>query len=166
MQSLARRFLKKVHLSGIAREVVVAGKSFQWDCRRQFGMVDRQLLKRYLKTHQQDRRLHIGCDENLLDGWLNSDLHPKSPKVFHLDAIKPFPLAGNEFDFVFSEHMIEHIHYYDAINMLKEAYRVLRNNGRIRVSTPNLQFLIDLYSRDKTDLQKDYSVRHYNLPVR
>jgi predicted SAM-dependent methyltransferase len=62
--------------------------------------------------------------------------------------------------------MIEHIKYQDGVKMLKESFRVLKSNGKIRISTPDLQFLIDLYSNEKDQLQKDYiewSCKNYQL---
>ena len=50
--------------------------------------------------------------------------------------------------------------------MLKESFRVLKSNGKIRISTPDLQFLIDLYLNEKDQLQKDYiewSCKNYQL---
>ncbi len=52
--------------------------------------------------------------------------------------------------------MIEHISYSGGFNMLSECYRILKNNGKIRISTPDLQFLIDLYKKDKSKLQDEY----------
>ena len=52
--------------------------------------------------------------------------------------------------------MIEHVTYRKGTAMLAECYRVLKNNGIIRVATPDLQFLIDLYRKDKTELQMKY----------
>jgi len=100
--------------------------------------------------------LHIGCGENTLAGWLNSDYYPTVSNVIQLDATRKFPLDENTFDYIFSEHVIEHIKYVDGLRMLKECSRILRANGRIRISTPDLQFLIDLYSKQKTALQQDY----------
>jgi hypothetical protein len=40
--------------------------------------------------------------------------------------------------------------------MLSECHRVLKNNGKIRISTPDLQFLIDLYRDNKSELQRQY----------
>ena len=45
--------------------------------------------------------------------------------------------------------MIEHLKYSDGQNMLKESFRVLKPKGKIRISTPDLQFLIDLTKRKK-----------------
>lgn len=40
--------------------------------------------------------------------------------------------------------------------MLAECFRVLKEEGTIRLSTPDLSFLIDLYKDDKSNLQKEY----------
>ena len=52
--------------------------------------------------------------------------------------------------------MIEHISYSQGLQMLSECRRVLRKNGKIRISTPDLAFLIDLYKEEKSDPQKEY----------
>lgn len=52
--------------------------------------------------------------------------------------------------------MIEHVSYTNGFEMLSECHRVLKNNGKIRISTPNLQFLIDLYQDNKSELQIEY----------
>jgi predicted SAM-dependent methyltransferase len=101
------------------------------------------------------RKLHLGCGGNLLPGWFNTDLLPNSSNVAALDVTKPFPFPSGSVEEIFSEHMIEHIDYTDAIGMLKECYRVLQPGGKIRVSTPNLAFLVELYE-PKTELQKRY----------
>ena len=115
----------------------------------------RKTISDYLASNAV-RKLHIGCGGNPLTGWLNSDYQPTSSSVIHLNARKRFPFDNNTLDYIFSEHMIEHVSYADGRQMLKECNRVLRTNGRIRISTPDLQFLIDLYSEQKTTLQEDY----------
>ena len=122
---------------------------------RRFCLVDRRTIKRYL-SQNNIRKLHTGCGSNILDGWLNSDYYPRSTAILHLNATQSFPLGNNEFDYVFSEHMIEHLSYSQGFFMLSECYRVLKKNGTIRISTPDLSFLIDLYKDNKSDLQKEY----------
>ena len=94
--------------------------------------------------------------DHILPGWLNSDLFPNSRDILYLDATKPFPLESNSFDYIFSEHMIEHIPYLQGKQMLKECYRVLKRNGKIGISTPDLSFLMDLYKDDISEFQKEY----------
>jgi predicted SAM-dependent methyltransferase len=127
----------------------------RWHVKRKFGRIDKKIIDNYLAT-SKIRKLHIGCGDNVLPDWLNSDYFPYPHNIFHLDATDTFPLANDTFDFIFSEHMIEHISYPQGLGMLSECYRVLRNNGNIRISTPNLSFLIDLYHGQQSELKKDY----------
>lgn len=108
-------------------------------------------------------RLQIGAQSNSIQGWLNVDIMPKSRDVAYMDATQPFPFADNTFRYIYSEHMIEHISFHEAEFMLRECFRVLKPNGKIRISTPNLAFLIDLYDTTKS-IQRDYinySTQHY-----
>jgi predicted SAM-dependent methyltransferase len=115
-----------------------------------------RLIERYL-TENEVRKLHLGSAENILPGWLNTDLHGYRRKdVVYLDVRKPFPLPDASFDLVFSEHMIEHLTYADGQQCLRECHRVLRPGGRIRVATPSLDRLIRLYDAELTDLQRRY----------
>jgi predicted SAM-dependent methyltransferase len=102
------------------------------------------------------KKLHIGCGANVLPGWLNADYFPHDARAMHIDATKRFPLKTGTFDYVFSEHMIEHISYPEGLFMLGECWRILKPGGKIRISTPNLQFLFDLYAVEKSPLQADY----------
>ena len=86
------------------------------------------------------RKLNLGCGGNVLDGWINSDVNPISSDVIHLNVGNEFPFNDNEFDYIFSEHMIEHKPYEVGSSSLKECYRVLKPRGVVRVSTPDLAF--------------------------
>lgn len=154
MRERAKRVLRKLHLDRIALGTLQASWRMLWHWRRALGR-DKALVRRYLRDHRV-RALQIGCGDHLLDGWLNADLFPRAPGALHLDATAPFPLGDGEFDYVFSEHMIEHIPHSQGREMLSECFRVLRPGGRIRISTPDLAFLVDLYRKDKSALQGEY----------
>jgi predicted SAM-dependent methyltransferase len=155
MNTTIKQNLENADLLSLAKEIKKVGKSIVYQFHRQFGLVDRQVLDRYLQQNTI-RKLQIGCGHNLIDGWLNSDYQPMPTDQLRLDARKTFPIESNTFDYVFSEHLIEHIAYEDALLMLKESFRILNQNGTIRISTPNLSFLIDLYRADKSEQQVAY----------
>lgn len=111
--------------------------------------------KTYLKSHQI-RKLQIGAKGNVLKGWLNTDLYPIDSEVVFLDATKPFPFEDGTFDYIFCEHIIEHLTYTKGVLMLHECYRVLKPNGKIRIATPSFENLIGLYAPEKNDLQRRY----------
>lgn len=120
------------------------------------------VVSRYLKAHAI-RKLQIGAHVFLLPGWLNSDLYPQSLNSIVLDATKAFPLPTASFDYVFSEHQIEHIAYEQAVAMLRECRRILRPGGKIRLALPCLDRMIELFQPERTNLQDRYITYMTNL---
>jgi predicted SAM-dependent methyltransferase len=114
-------------------------------------------IEAYLRTHSE-RKLHLGTGSNAYNGWLNTDVvdFRGLNRVVYLDARKPFPLPDSSFDLVFNEHMIEHLSYPEGRHCLAECHRILRPGGRIRVATPSIDRLIQLYDPELTYLQRRY----------
>ncbi len=62
---------------------------------------------------------------------------------------KPLPFPDQSVDFIFTEAFMEHLTCNDGINLLTECYRVLKPEGVIRVSTPDLDYLIECYEQNR-----------------
>ncbi len=122
--------------------------------RRRYAATNPVVIRRYLESNPI-RRLHIGCGENLLPGWLNTDLFPVKGALF-LDASKQLPFNASTLDYIFSEHLIEHLECQNGVPLLQECHRVLKPGGRLRIATPDLRFLIELYAENKTEAQQRY----------
>src|SRR3954451_18626949 len=131
MRQRAKQALKSIHLDGVARASLHGSQRLLWHFRKKLGQTDKGIVDRYLARHKV-RKLQIGCGDNLHDGWLNADLFPRSASVIHLDATALFPFGDESFDYVFSEHMIEHVPYEQGLRMLSECHRVLKRGGKIR----------------------------------
>lgn len=114
------------------------------------------LIARYLRSHAS-KRLHLGGGG--LTGWLNTDLWPSHWRIARLDATRPFPLPTASFDFVFSEHMIEHVTVDGARRMLAESHRVLRPGGWIRIATPDLARIVRIFSEPADPAHQRYNAR-------
>lgn len=76
-------------------------------------------------------KLNFGCGTNRLDGWENFDAE--------LDISKPLPFPAEHADYIFSEHCVEHIGYFEALAFFKECFRVLRPGGVIRIAVPSIE---------------------------
>lgn len=100
-------------------------------------------------------KLHIGGGWRRLDGWLNTDLD-LIPDVMRMDATQRFPFKDRTFQYVYTEHMIEHVSHPKGVDMLRECHRVMREGGVIRVITPNLAAILGLYSSDRRADQQEY----------
>jgi predicted SAM-dependent methyltransferase len=113
------------------------------------------VVQKYLKSHQV-RKLQIGAGQNVLPGWLNTDKFPRLPRVFFLNTAKPFPLSDATIDYVYSEHLIEHLTYKQGQLMLRECFRILKPGGGIRTATPDLEKYVGLFTPQKSNLQQKY----------
>ena len=104
--------------------------------------------------------LEIGAGLVFRQGWLSTDFWERSSRetshVIALNAAKAFPLPSDSFDFVYSEHMIEHITFQDGQNMLRESWRILKPSGVIRIATPSIGMLLRVMSPDRTTLEERY----------
>jgi predicted SAM-dependent methyltransferase len=79
------------------------------------------------------------------------------------------PFYDKTVDYVYSSHFLEHLFREDALQILKESYRVLKPGGMVRVCVPDLEFALKLYySGEKerslkyffADSRADYTSRH------
>ena len=116
---------------------------------------DRRLINDHFAS-QATRKLNLGSGYHVLDGWLSADIKPTRQDVLRLDATRKYPFGDQTFDYVYSQHMIEHISYQQGQQMLRECFRILKDDGKIRIATPDLLYLISLYQDDKSALQKAY----------
>ncbi len=84
-------------------------------------------------------KLHIGCGPQILKGWVNIDnaKYAGVDKIIDVTQGLPFQDAS----FIFAEHFIEHLSYPQASNLFRECRRVLRDDGVLRLSTPNLDWV-------------------------
>lgn len=156
MKDAAAKILENLHLLDPARRLLQEpARRLRVRIRHPFKLSDKTIAEQYF-TQSPIRKLNIGCGSHLLAGWLNTDLSPELPTIIYLNARQRFPFKDEIFDYIFSEHVIEHISYRDGVKMLTECLRVLKKQGKIRISTPDLTFLIDLSKPNKSNLQRTY----------
>lgn len=84
-------------------------------------------------------RLHLGCGPHRLDGWVNIDRDPGEGVDRVLDVTRGLPFENVEL--IFGEHFVEHLEYVDALQLFADCRRVLRDDGVLRLTTPNLDWV-------------------------
>ncbi|QMU76565.1 class I SAM-dependent methyltransferase [Streptacidiphilus sp. PB12-B1b] len=65
-----------------------------------------------------------------------------------LDISEPLPFADASVDWVYAEHLIEHVTMPVAVGWLREVRRVLRPGGVLRLTTPDLARYLNGYASD------------------
>lgn len=116
----------------------------------------RRIINDYCLANPETRRLQIGAGETSLQGWLSTDISPCSDGIAFLDASKPFPFDDGMFDYVYTEHMIEHLSWDDGLLMLGEIRRILKPGGVVRIATPDLAVLVGLHGDDRSAMGEKY----------
>ena len=62
------------------------------------------------------------------------------------DVATPWPLGSGCIDLVFTSNFLEHLHSKDQLQFcLREAYRVLRKDGKMLLLGPNIRYCPDTY---------------------
>ena len=79
--------------------------------------------------------MHIGSDPRELEGFLNTDVYGKVP----INIAKKLPFEDNQFDLIYSSHVIEHIYKNEFKLFLSESYRILKEDGMNIIATPSLE---------------------------
>ena len=66
------------------------------------------------------------------------------------------PLPDSSVDFIFSSHMLHHLYRDEALKLLREALRVLKPGGTIRIAVPDLELIMALYREGKREQALEY----------
>lgn len=75
--------------------------------------------------------LNFGCGSNHIPGWRNYDTD--------VDISRPLPFADAYANFIFAEHVVEHIEYMQALAFFRECRRVLKPVGVVRIAVPSIE---------------------------
>lgn len=155
LKNLSHKWHLRMFLDGTRQDIAQAWRSYRG--------VDAARVRAYLATHAI-ARLQIGAGFNARDGWLNTNWFPVGETAMFLDATKPFALPDASFDYVFSEHVIEHLPEEGGANLIRESYRILKPGGKLRISTPDINFLVRLLGPNLSDVEKRY-IEWVDLPT-
>lgn len=110
------------------------------------GLLRHRLLRPLLGGPSLPRplRLHVGCGARRLDGWLNLDLQLLPEVDLALDVTRGLPFENVEA--VYAEHFLEHLGVPAAVGFLVDAHAALAADGVVRLSTPNLDWVLAAHS--------------------
>lgn len=104
--------------------------------------------KIYVKSFLRKRKkvkLHLGCGEIILKNYVNIDIRKLRGVDIAADIINlPF-IPDNSVDEIYTCHTFEHISHRLSIKVLKEWFRILKNDGKLIVSVPDFDSIVNIY---------------------
>jgi predicted SAM-dependent methyltransferase len=87
-----------------------------------------------------------------MPGWVNIDVDERdNVNVYAWDLRCGLPFVNESIEAIFAEHFIEHVTLEEAQTLAQECKRVLEPGGVLRLSTPDLAFLVDEYQAKRID---------------
>lgn len=124
--------------------------------RRKFARWSRHHVRVVIGPRRVER-LHIGCGPEVLAGWTNVDIdaHPGIDLVHDVRDGLPF----RDVRYLFAEHFLEHLTYDEGFRFLKECRASLADDGVLRLSTPNLDWVMRTqYAAHSDPLQTCFAI--------
>jgi SAM-dependent methyltransferase len=76
------------------------------------------------------KKLHLGCGSHKIEGWENHDMD--------VDLRAWLPFENDSVDFIFSEHVVEHLRPFEAWHYFEECFRILKRGGVVRTTVPDI----------------------------
>ncbi len=90
-------------------------------------------------------KLHLGCGEKHIPGFLHIDINP-APHVDIVARVEDLGfLRTGIADLIYASHVLEHISRHKTVDVLKEWFRVLRAGGTLRVAVPDFGAVVEEY---------------------
>lgn len=118
---------------------------------------EREICHRVMRRAPPDvgatRLLNLGCGPHIFDGWVNADDYAFKRGIrerefrpnWRLDITRPWRCPDNHWDGVFTEHVVEHVSYSEAVHVFREALRTMKPGAWLRVSVPDLAKYVRFY---------------------
>jgi predicted SAM-dependent methyltransferase len=103
-------------------------------------------------------RLHIG-GEAPKPGWKILNIQPGEHVDFVGSCTDLSEFASGSVEAIYASHVLEHLGYLDELpQALKEFRRVLRQDGLLRISVPDLEALCRLFLDPRLDMSTRFHV--------
>jgi predicted SAM-dependent methyltransferase len=114
----------------------------------------------YWAFRRATTKAHVGCGRHYLPGFINIDANFQRRADYLLDTRVGLPFPDNSMEFIYSCHMLEHVHINEAIKILKEWQRVLTPGGYIRLTLPDFEYIFQILAgRDECDFPRHFTGR-------
>ena len=96
-------------------------------------------------------KLHLGCGNVHLDGWLNVDISQDSG-ADHLDNVSTLEtIADESCEIIYASHVLEHFGRKEYEQVLSVWRQKLKVGGLLRLAVPDIQAALEWYTGNNLD---------------
>jgi predicted SAM-dependent methyltransferase len=134
--------------------------------------VSHHILRHYPPRPRSPNLLNLGCGPHIYPSWVNADDYAPKRRLrertfrpnWSLDIARRWRCDNDYWDGIFTQHVIEHLTYSEAVTVFKECYRTLRPGAWMRVCVPDLATYVRYYRKEIDDKQF-FSLPHRTLAL-
>ena len=101
----------------------------------------------FINRKTQGCYLNIGCGPNIEMDCCNLDYDWRPGVDICWNVTRGIPLSNEYVDGIFTEHMLEHVAFNDALTLLTECRRVLRVGKVLRIVVPDGELYLSEYAK-------------------
>lgn len=99
-----------------------------------------------LKKSKEGIKLHLGCGEQHLDGYMNCEFRATKAADIVMDCGNLSLFPDNSIKMIYSHAFFEHLYRYQHDKMLSDCFRVLNENGKlIFLGLPDFEIIAKAY---------------------
>jgi predicted SAM-dependent methyltransferase len=91
-------------------------------------------------------KIHLGCGDIILNGWINIDARNADHIHIHTDQIDLKEFADNSVGVIYLSHVLEHFDFKESKDLLELFNKKLKPGGVLIVSVPDFHALTQVYS--------------------
>lgn len=113
---------------------------------------------------KDDLKLHIGCGDKKLNGYLNIDIVPTEGADIVMDVARDLHrIPSNIAVEIKLKSVFEHFYRYQQKEILAHFYRILKRSGQLIIKwLPDFDLIVDAYlNKAKGDFDKEFDL--YNV---
>lgn len=98
-------------------------------------------------------RVHFGCGRVDAPGWINIDAYSFDHVSYKSTDVRLSAFAAGSLREIYLCHTLEHFSFHEAVELLKVYFRKLGPGGRIRISVPDFDAILQIYADSSCSIE-------------
>jgi SAM-dependent methyltransferase len=129
--------------------IVIKDRTRKKRLKKLFHSIKSLILKKFIRIDPKNRLIHLGGGANwFLPRWENIDFYHTSVFVDYIIDFRlknPLPFQRKSVLAIFTSHVLEHLDDDAVKHLLSECHRILKSNGILRISVPDMNRAFKAY---------------------
>lgn len=106
-------------------------------------------IKKENSHKAKNLKLHLGCGNIKIPGFINIDIDPKLSAVDVVDNVKELNnFTENSTSVIYACHILEHFAHDEILPILRRWHEVLEPGGELRISVPDMDRIVKVYYKN------------------